>query len=263
VWLRSDGQIRIGEDAPISDYEIGPPLAVPGMTLYRVSAAEAAGDDGTGDQKDYVLLDVISLMYMTGVNQYYFDCAIPVGGGDRRLVHRECPLDAQPVMYLVRPDPGAADASPVTQAISYKSGGTPHLRNPGIPTGVSSKARLAYRINALNIPAGGGSVSVEIGYNSSRQLGPSVNGIFPDPWASGGSGSLPCIPYFKRSIQNPDAANTMDWNDHGEIEVVTDYGPTGTCWTQLYGSGATTCFFAVYLLGFSWDRNAGVQSLKA
>lgn len=267
VWLRSDGKIRIGADFPISDFETSP-LAIPGTSLYRVSAAEAASDDGTGNQIDYVLLDVISLMFMTGVDQYYFDCAIPVGGGERRVVYRECPIDSQKVMYLVRPDPLGADPNPIVQAINYKDA-TAHLRNPGIPVGVSSKAALAYRINALNIDPGD-AVTVEIGYNCSRVTWPSNNGLFPYPFPNGSGGTTPCIPYFKKQIQNPNAidavpptgTNTMDWIDWGRLDVTTDYGVGGTCWTYLYGSGASNCTFNVYLLGFYWDRAAGIQSLK-
>jgi hypothetical protein len=250
LWMRSDGNVRVGSHAPVSDWVAG----TPGDTLYRPALSEV---EAPYTQKDYTLLDVMSLMFIGLGPTYFFDCAVPVGGGERRLLYRMNPVvPGTHVQYVI--DEMLDDVrAPLARYMSTKDiGANTSKRCPGIPTGVSCKAALAYWI-ALNVPANGEYRSVAIGLNGG---GVTVvqNGLYP----ASDYADTPDIYFYRKAFSLITEVDPIHIEDRGRLDIVTR--PSNSYWSEVAGTGGSGVgiMFKLNLLGFYWDRGAGSQRIE-
>jgi hypothetical protein len=265
VWLRKDGVIRIGDHTPVSDWEGS---AAAGMTLYRPAASQV--ESPTYSQKDYTLLDVIYLMHVItggGSTYYMFDCAPPVGGGERRFLFRQV-MDEAPGTYFsheVRHVTSRDVAPSYDQLYNKVFAAPPYRRSPGIPYGVSCKAVLGYTISFTAPP--GEDRSLMIGLNNSPAA--AQNGLYPHSFVSG----FLSYPFFQRKIDAPsfnpgtgDASlGSTNLSDAGRVDILTRATGGGignnTIWSYVSGANDSGIDVFLFLLGFYWDRGAGSQEI--
>jgi hypothetical protein len=251
LWLRSDGDFFIGKLPPINDYWNGGPTRYPGSVLYRPDPDEVHGGYS---QADYCLTDVIVLWQYMGAPtpSWYFDSVPRVGGHERRLKHRVLPSGGYPpglqIETIFSADQNTTVPMGAVSIFDNRSAvpGGARLRCPGIPLGVTQKAKVGYTIEF-------GAAAGERMY--ARILLSSDNRIYPEIDSTHMSG-------FSRVIRC--ATSDILINDCGELDVVVKgsnagLGVAGDIHRELYREAAGDNLLALYILGFYWDRN-GVPS---
>jgi hypothetical protein len=242
LWLRSDGEFFIGEKPPLGDWAVDCNWPVPGSsvvagnTLYRPDATEI---HATFAPRDYTLLDVVYLMQYVAPGNWYFDCAPPIGGGERRFLNRLLPSTLAVISHKVAHVAGAG------VWFNYPLNQNPtanHIRTPGIPN-VSKNAVLAYSC-IFSSAGGAGSAAFAVHISSNVSFYPPFNVILYPPF-----GILPGMAYYWKSLP----VGSTSFGDNGVIGVVP-HGNQISFGTFTAGDGALD--ISLYLLGFKWDRNS-------
>lgn len=237
LWLRSDGNFFIGKLPPVNDYWNGGLTRYPGSVLYRPDLDEVHVGY---TQADYCLVDVIVLWQYYDL-EWYFDSVPRVGGHERRFRHRYLPSAS-----LATIEPLIANwTGPFSYGTcpTYSNYPLSAYRSPGIPLGVTQRAKIGYNIEA-EISAGA-DFSVRLLLSSDYRIYPEEAALLPQrgffrSWASTANINA----YESGSIDVVLSGNTAGTAGRGEIlgEII-----------KTNAADATSVSF--YLLGFYWDRN--------